>query len=368
MSELWGLSQGLSDGGDIVSSMKVLLVNPSCWIYGGAERVIVKLCNWLTDHHHRVTILTTQLNNQITADLKDTRIVMADDVQDMQQFIHKAAHDFDVINIHNEPGYLTVYPKKRNVVWLCNEPPHLDQPEPNELELEAVRNFNVVVADEFNAKRFEELYKIKPSVIPYGVDYDFFSEKTKDMLLDKYRENLGITKEDFVVTQVGFVAPTKNQLRTIEIFKKLKEKKPNAKLILAGHQVEPYAKEVKDKIIQYGLMQDVYMLGYVPRETVRTIYQISNAVLMPMKPQGGWLSVFEAMSAGCPVFTSEETTCASILDQNDLGYVCKTDDQFVQEILTFETDGVKEAAWVKVNLTWDKFCEGMYNEFEKSTR
>lgn len=345
--------------------MKVLIVNPSCWIYGGAERVIVKLANWLDEHHHTVTLVTTQMNKRMKDDFKNLRIVYAKDFSDLRDFVQNAAQDFDVINIHNEPGYLSVYPRKRNVVWLCNEPPHLDDPVPEEYELNAVKNFKAVVADEFNAKRFEGLYKIKPRIINYGIDYDFFSETTKDMLLDNLRSGLGIEKDDYVITQVGFVADTKNQLRTLRIFKQVKEKMPNAKLILAG-QHTAYVEEVKKYVEENGLMGDVILTGFVSREQVRDIYQISDIALFPIKSQGGWLSVFEAMSAGLPVLVSKEATCSSILDEHALGYVCNTDEDFVKSILARPEAEEYSAEWVKENLTWDKFCEEMYDEFKRA--
>jgi len=330
--------------------MKILLINPSIWIYGGAERVIVKLANYLTDKHHEVTIITTQLCDEVRKDLKETRLLICEDNDELAYFVKEIGSDFDVINIHNEPGYLLTFPRKFKVVWLCNEPPHLDKPEPNELEKQAVKHFKVIVADEFNKKRLDKLYDVDSKIIPYGIDYDFFS---KDLGVDKF--------EDFTVIQAGFIADTKNQLRTIEIFKKLREKIPNAKLKLVGKRVSEYFEKVKDKIIEYGLMGEIEYIEFCDREKLRALYQRSHAALFPIKSQGGWLSVFEAMSARLPVYVSEEATCSSILKEHGVGSVCATDDDFVDKITSEHNCG---AEWVKENLTWDKFCQ----EFEKELK
>jgi len=342
--------------------MKILIVNPSCWIYGGAERVIVELANWLTEHHHSVTLLTTQISKEMLEDLKNTRMVIAESFGDLHDFIQNAAHEFDVINVHNEPGYLSVFPKKRNVVWSCNEPPHLEHPNPTDVELECVRNFKVVVADQFNADRFEKLYNIKPKIIPYGIDYDFYSGEVDVEKCDKIMEEYNIDY-GFNILQVGFLADTKNQLRTIEIFKKVKDNIPEAKLILAGQPVKEYAEEVRKKVAEYGLLQDVIITNFVDRETIKCLYNISNVALFPIKSQGGWLSVFEAMSAGVPVFVSEEATCSSMLRENGIGTVCKTDEEFVEALSRDTADNAQE--WVKENLTWDKYCEAMLEYYGK---
>jgi len=329
--------------------MKILIVQPSLWVYGGAERVIVKLANYLTDKHHNVSIICYQICDEVKKDLKEARIIECNDLEHMSYFLQEIIPDFDVINIHNEPGYLMVYPRKCKVVWMCNEPPHLHKPEPSELEKQAVKNFKVIVADKFNKERIDKLYNLNSKIINYGIDYDFFS---KDLKVEKF--------EDFTLIQVGWIADTKNQLRTIEIFKELKKKIP-AQLKLVGKKTEPYFSELKKKIEEYGLMGNIEFIEFTDREKVRELYQKSHVAIFPIKSQGGWLSVFEAMSAGLPVFVSEEATCSSILKENKIGCVCKENKDFIEKLLTFKEDN---SGWVKENLTWDKFCEEMEKELK----
>jgi len=346
--------------------MKILLVNPSCWIYGGAERVIVKLANWLTDRHHEVKLITTQLCGEMRADLKECRLLMMDDLPSMHAFIQQIVDDFDIVNIHNDPGHLLTFPKKANVTWLCNEPPHHENPTPQENDLRYTKDFKVVVGDEFNAKRFEELYKKKPTIINYGIDYDFFAKEDFDN--PPAFDFFGLTGDDFVISQVGFIAPTKGQLKTIEIFKKVKEYIPNAKLVLAGKELPDYLDKVRAKVAEYGLMGDVILTGFLPREKIRELYRLSDAAIFPGAGQGNFLSVFEAMSAGLPVYVNQEIPCASILEKNDIGCVCKSIDSFVHAIKTNHEIGdfPSHAGWVKENLKWDDFCSKMFEVFNEN--
>jgi len=351
--------------------MKILLVNPSCWIYGGAERVIVQLANWLTNRHHEVNIITTEMCDDMRADLKEARLIFCDDFPSMHVFLQQIVDDFDIVNVHNDPGHLMVFPKKANVTWLCNEPPHHENPTPKENDLRCTKDFKVVVGDEFNAARFLALYKKKAHVINYGIDWEFFSNS--DYGHPPSYGFFGLTGDDFVISQIGFIAPTKNQLRTIEIFKKIKEKIPHAKLVLAGKEVPGYLDLVRQKVAEYGLMGDVILTGFLPREKIRELYNISDCSIFPGAGQGNFLSVFESMSAGCPTFVADTIPCSSILAKNKIGNVCKSDEEFVESILEFScTDKdkiaiqtVTENMWVEENLTWDKFCSKMFEVFNE---
>jgi len=337
--------------------MKVLICNPSLWIYGGAERVIVQLANYLTDRHHEVSILCYQICDEVRAALKEARIIEVENLDILPDFLQQIYTDFDVVNIHNEPGYMCLYPKKANVVWMCNEPPHLEKPEPQDVELQAVKDFKVIVADQFNKERIDNLYNVESKIIPYGIDYDFFSENP-----NKIEKN-----KEMTFIQVGWIADTKNQLRTIEIFKGLKEHYPESKLILCGKALPHYLDLVRQKVAEYGLMSDVELVDFTDREKVRDLYHSSHIALFPIKSQGGWLSVFEAISAGLPTYVSKDATCSSIIEENKLGVVCDTNEDFVQGCRGYGvSDNIetKNMTWVKENLTWDKFCEKMLEEFK----
>jgi len=346
-----------------VSYMKILLLNPSFWIYGGAERVIVRFCQYCSEHHIQITILTTQMINEVRNDLIDTRLIFCKDLPEMSNILRLIHQDFDVIFYNNHPCELMSYGIKNKNIWLCNEPQYfLDLGYVPDKEKEVVNNFidKVIVADEFNQKRFKELYNMDSEIANYGIDYDFFSQEISP--IDKYE-----IKENFVITQVGFIHPTKNTKFTYEIFKEVLKKIPDAKLILVGQEIEPYSGELRNQIIKDGNMGNVIFTGVVNREEVRNIYNLTDVVLMPVKSQGSWLSPFEAISVGVPVFVSKEFTAQMILkkvanitpvteikDYVDLIY----DFILLEKLGKDETLSMKEdKKWIKENLTWNKFSE-----------
>jgi glycosyltransferase involved in cell wall biosynthesis len=277
--------------------------------------------------------------------------------------------DFDLINVHNYPAELSLFPFHKPAVWMCNEPPEivlrLEQSSPFlklakrailKFDKFVVRNYikKVVVADEFNAKRFERLYGLKPETINYGIDYQFFSQGNAEKVRKKYQLN-----GDFIILQVGMLTPLKNQMESIKTVERLKDKIPHLKLILAGLEEKEYKGELEKYIRENNLAKHVLFPGQLEREEIRDFYHACDVLLHPIKSQGGWLSPFEALCTKKPIVVSREMTASDIIKREEIGTV--TDD-YPEAIIKIYRNlnkylGVAErgSQWVKNNLSWDIF-------------
>jgi glycosyltransferase involved in cell wall biosynthesis len=376
-----------------VAVVKVLIVHPEMILYGGAEVLIVRLANYLSSQGIGNAVLTTGISPEIERDLQGSEIIKypfkpakgllarLKNLVLTTCCLHKGlcehASRFDVVNPHNFPASLAVFPLNMPCVWMCNEPPEtelgLDRASMGTLKRLVfkfilacdhfvVRNniINVVVADRFNSERFERLYGLKPRIVNYGIDFGFFSTGSAELY-----EKPGT---DFRVIQVGMLTPLKNQLESVRTIEKLRSVIPGIKLILAGFGEGAYLSSINDYIAQKGLQQHVRITGHLNRFQVRELYHSCDVLLHPIKPQGGWLSPFEAISAGLPVVVSKEMTAADLMLEHDLGVV--TDD-YSAGILEIYNNRDKycdlaeqRAQWVHENLTWDRFC-GKMLEFYK---
>jgi glycosyltransferase involved in cell wall biosynthesis len=221
-----------------------------------------------------------------------------------------------------------------------------------------------VVADDFNYKRFEKIYDIKPEIINYGIDYEFFSNGNGEKVKKIY--NL---KNKFVLLQTGTLTPLKNQMESIKVVEKLKDKIPNIKLVLVGWGEENYEKMLKDYVKEHKLEDNVIFTGHLKREVIRNLNDACDVALFPMKSQGGWLSPFEVLCAGKPIIVSSFTTSSDIIKKNVLGIV--TDD-FSKAVLDVYKNKAKYKKisergkkWVEENLTWDNFSGKMLEVFDK---
>ncbi len=362
--------------------------------YGGAEVVIVRLLNYLTKKGIESTLLTMNIAPEIRREIKGSGVVVLKKsfltghgvpysltifptVYALTKYLKRNEKKFDVINVHNFPAEMVTAFTEKRVVWMCNEPPQLNFAGPSIIEKsigEAIvkieklvaKNIDcVVVADDFNAERFERIYKKKPEVVPYGVDCDLFEGGNAE----RARRKFGLKKDEFTMVQVGMITPFKNQMESVRATASLKKEIPKIKLVLAGKGEGDYEEALKKKIKTLGLEKNVIFTGHVSRADVRDIYAASDVAVFPVRLQGGWLSPFEALCAEVPIVVSKEMTAQEFIANNKIGIV--TDD-FHGAVLKVREDPAKYRkmaklghAWVKKNLTWDKFCERMVECFQK---
>jgi len=363
--------------------MKILLIHPDMSFYGGAELVIVRFVNFISKEHD-VSILTKSVSKEIKKELKNIKIITPktknkDNIKirkflenfiELRKIFEEIYNNYDVINVHNFPAeYVPFIPKplSENVVWYCNEPPmpiyfskSIFSKILRKIDRFIVRKYLKfsAVADEFNAKRFEKIYGIRPEIIHYGIDYEFFSKGKK-------KKN----RKDFVLIQVATLTPLKNQIRSIKVVENLKEKIPGIKLFLVGWGEENYTKFLKDYVKMKKLEDNVIFTGNVSREEVRKFYKMSDIALFPVKSQGSWLSPFEALSAGVFVIVSNQITCKDIIKKYKLGIVTNNFERAVLKVYEnkeyFENEVERAKFWIKKNLTWKNFSQKMISLFEK---
>jgi len=374
--------------------MRVLIVYPRIDLYGGAELLVIRLANYLTRNNIENALLTTNICDEVKNDLAGTQIISYP-YRPFQNFkaslnffrlwgllnkgLRKHIDDFDIINVHNYPADLAIYPFRKPVVWMCNEPPevHVMFKKEKKYTLRwfvinailrfdnyVVRRFvkNTVVADEFNQRRFKRIYGIDPHIINYGIDCHFFNPGTI-----KIEER---NRERFTVLHVGMLTPLKNQMESIKTIEKLKDKIPGIKLKLAGAGEGQYLRQLNEYINAKQLKPYVEIMGHLSRIQLRDLYHTSQVLIHPIKPQGGWLSPFEAICAGLPIVASPEMTASNIITKNNLGII--TDDfstailEIYQNLSGYERLADWRADWVRTHLSWDNFCEQMVNVFYAS--
>jgi len=375
--------------------MKVLIVHPHMSLYGGAELVIVELANYLTKNGIKNSILTLSMLDEIKKDLRGTELIIPKGKKEekkgifkflnftsetllLRKYVHKYRKEYDVINVHNFPAEYAIFPFTKNVVWMCNEPPmqlYLMQnlKFPTRFIANITRGFDKfliknyvkysVVADDFNFRRFEKIYGIKPEIINYGIDYDFFSKGNRENVERKYD-----LKNNFVLIQVGTLTPLKNQIESIKVVEKLKNKIPNIKLVLVGWGDEKYKQYLENYVKKNKLEKYVVFTGHLSREVIRDLYKACDVALFPIKSQGGWLSPFEALCSGIPIVTSSLITSSDIIRKNDMGLVTNDFSGAILKIYK-NNENFRDMAdvgrkFVKENLTWEIFSRKMLNLFE----
>ena len=355
--------------------MRVLIVHPSFYMYGGAELVIVRLAQFLSKHGVSVDILTSSMVYSVRRELRRVDNVkvtiprtalVGDPFIELSDWVKSYYIDYDVINFHNHPAEIMLYPKKHRSVWNCNEPPLplLYGANPTSEYLDKVKTIDtIVVSDQFNKDRFYRIYGSGHDVriVHYAVDYEFFSNGR--------RRKLPELEDKFVILHVGTIHDMKNQLRSVIALHKILEQIPNAYLILAGYLTQPYTEKVKSKISELGLEDRVMITGDVPRTKLRELYYSSDVLLHPIKTQGGWLAPFEALSTGLLPIVSPTAPCSSTLKDHEAGLVT---DKYEEAICEYykDPDRFREILengknFTRKDMSWDRYGSNMLSIFNE---
>lgn len=377
--------------------MRVLIVYPRVYVYGGAELVVVKLANYMTKNGIENALLTTSMLPEMEKNLNGTEIIIQKKskipFEEALGFplgealaLHKGVQcnldNFNVINVHNYPAELSIFPYHKPVVWMCNEPLlylllGLKSPLLSRLKNKTLLAFDkfvvkrymkyAAVADEFNAKRFEGLYGFSPEIIHYGMDYEFFSKGDGKKALEEFD-----LFDNFIVLQVGMLSPLKNQMESLRTVDALKDRIPNIKLVLAGWGEEGYKSTLESYITNKNLERNVIFTGNLSRDRIRNLYHACNVLLHPIRPQGGWLAPFEALCAKKPIIVSSEMTASDIIKEEEIGIVT---DNYAETIWDIHNNpdkyyelGESGQAWVRENLSWEEFCKKMVNLFYRAMK
>lgn len=125
----------------------------------------------------------------------------------------------------------------------------------------------------------------------------------------KYRQELHIPADAFVVGHVGRFMYQKNHDFLIEIFAEVVKKKPNAILLLIGDG--PLRFEIEAKVKSKGLQDKVKFLGL--RKDVKALYNAMDVFVLPSWYEGLPVVAVEAQANGLPCYFSDQVTAESKL-------------------------------------------------------
>ena len=364
--------------------MKILIVHPQMSLYGGAEVVIVRLANYLQEYGHYVSILTLCVKDRV--EYSGLTFILPDKTKDRIEYRLRGSFDtlaevyhmyralqnlcamhvdvFDVINVHNFPAIWSV-PQDKKVIWMCNEIPDLYHNHHISKFINPLLNIGrygdrlitrtkhavAVVADTRMAKIFEHRYNFKPTIIPYGIDYEFFSAAETHVQTALWKK--------FIVIHPAIISPSKQQLKVLEAINVLRYDIPNIRVIFVGkyEHDDKYMQVLLKYIEQQGLEPYVRFTNNVDKAILLKLYSAAHVAIFPGRGQGSWLGPFEALAAGKPIIVSPNLTCSELIREKNLGIVS---DDLVTSIKTLERNSAQltEAReFVKNELTWDKFCD-----------
>jgi glycosyltransferase involved in cell wall biosynthesis len=174
---------------------------------------------------------------------------------------------------------------------------------------------------------------------------------------------------------VGMRERRKNLLGLIDIFSRVRKRRPDLMLAIVGmrpwlegayvHGVGRWAgREVEDRIEQLGADGYVRVVGFVPLLDLLELYSAAQAFLFPTLYEGFGLPALEAMACGLPVVASCRSAVPEVV--GDAGFLVDPDDPdaFATATLRILEDGeVRERCRSRgieraSRFTWDATARG----------
>ncbi|MDT3393595.1 MAG: glycosyltransferase [Bacillota bacterium] len=145
-------------------------------------------------------------------------------------------------------------------------------------------------ADLVNAKRVK--------ILRNGINLDRFNYQPA--IRDKIRTQFNL-QHNFLIGFAGVLLSRKNPQFALEVFYKVFQKRPEAKLIILGDG--PLKQELMDRAKALGLTDVVIFKGIV--DNIEEWYQAFDALIFPSKVEGFGLVALEAQATGLPILISE---------------------------------------------------------------
>lgn len=192
--------------------------------------------------------------------------------------------------------------------------------------------------------------KIPFKVVRSGIELaDFFAKATlSEVQKDEIRNQLGLTKSDNVITNVGRFSFSKAQRYTIESFAILKKSNTNLKLVFVGEG--ELLEECKQQAIDLGLAESVIFAGY--RGNVADILAITDLFMFTSLREGLPRVTVEAALMKVPIVAFEVEGIKEVISHEKSGFIVN---QYDVNALTFHAQKLLSNAQLKREFTEKAF-------------
>lgn len=143
-----------------------------------------------------------------------------------------------------------------------------------------------------------------------GIDMERFNTNLYDK--NKILKSLNINDNNFIIGHIGRFSEVKNHQFIIRVFREVKNKIPNAHLILVG--TGELENKIKADVEQFGLMDCVSFLGN--RSDIPELLSVMDVFLFPSHFEGTGIALIEAQAMGLKCVVSEGIPQEAIVNNN----------------------------------------------------
>ncbi|MBO5712239.1 MAG: glycosyltransferase [Acholeplasmatales bacterium] len=297
------------------------------------------LYDGLTDLGHECFIFTNS-NVEVTFE-KNNVISFSDDAYSVRR-IHKAikkvsSYNLDIIHVHTEYkiAKLAIKAAKKCNIPLVhtlhmnwNDYTNPAMPDAKQIGNKTIKGLKTRFKRQISRKSTVEIVPTKKvlmeaikngihhcneiRIIPTGIDLSkFYPSNFSKSEISKLKEQIGLTKEDFVFLCVSRFSEDKNINTILEAFSKTVKDNPNIKLLIVGggssyDELKKLAKKlkIKDKVI---------FTGFIEYENLALYYQLGHVFVNAALSESQGISTFEALASGLPLLAQKDEVIEDVL-------------------------------------------------------
>lgn len=179
-----------------------------------------------------------------------------------------------------------------------------------------------------------------------GIDLKKFELKMNEEDIFNYKKNLGLRKNDFVLTCVARLDKNKNQLFLINVMERLVDKNLNFHLLLVGpDELDGYYQKIVEKKM---LNNNIHFLG--KRDDILNVLSITDIVVSASLREGLPVNIIESLAVGKPVVALNCRGMSDLIANNKNGFIISRDDNNNMDLFINSLIKIKNGSLLRRNI------------------
>jgi 1,2-diacylglycerol 3-alpha-glucosyltransferase len=158
-------------------------------------------------------------------------------------------------------------------------------------------------------------------VIPTGVDLDYFASGRREV----FRDELGISDDEFVIGHVGRLAPEKNLGFLARAVARYLRDRADCHFVIAG--AGPSSDEIRTVLDQAGCAGRLHLLGLLDRDRLADCYAAMDLFAFASQTETQGMVITEAMASGLPVVAVDASGVREVVKDGVNGRLLQREDE-----------------------------------------